>query len=68
MSNTETRYTVRLRAPDSITLHYPGHDILTNELFLETIELNNVDRHQMDELFRAGIVLKVKSEDEKDGD
>jgi len=52
-------YTVTLKKPKNITLHYNSHDITVDDLDTKNYILNNVPLDEMDELFRSGIVLSV---------
>ena len=53
-------YTVKVKLPKNITLHYTNHDITTTNIKHETsYTLTNVNETEMDELFRSGIVLSA---------
>ena len=57
-------YNVQIKKPKAITLHYPNHEITVNSFksLPDPLLLHDVKQEEMDELFRAGIVLKVIKE------
>lgn len=52
-------YNIVVKAPNNITLHYNHQDILVNEVSIDEFILNDVSQFEVDELFKAGIVLSV---------
>lgn len=60
----EKLYKVNIKKPTVITLHYANHEITVNNLasLPDPLLLRDVKQHEMDELFRAGIVIMATEE------
>lgn len=61
----EKSYKVNIKKPQALTLHYPNHEITVNNLasLPDPLLLRDVKQAEMDELFRAGIVLMAIEEE-----
>ena len=61
----EKLYKVHIKKPEVLTLHFANHEITVNNLasLPDPLLLHDVKQVEMDELFRAGIVLMAVEEE-----